>query len=828
MKPANPLPELSTDKLRWTCPTSYLPFETTDDLQPFTGVIGQDRAIRSLELGLRVDADGYNIFVTGLTGSDRLSRIEELLERTKDGSNEPPPDICCVNNFKDPDQPRVIYLDAGKGRELQTDVRELIESLKTNIPEIFESEEYKNRRKEITENFRNRQREVISEFERKVDTENFKIVQIQAGPFTRPAILPIVMGNPMPLEQVKSLVDRGEYPRETYERLEKKQEQLSAEMETIFSELQKREKDFEEKMKDLDRELVGPLLAMTIEGIKQKYNHPKISEYLDQMREHLLENFREFLPQQQQPQMPFGMPPGKREPTFTEYQVNLLVDNSETKGRPVVIEKNPNYRNVFGGIERMLDPRLGVWRADFSGIKSGALLKANGGYLILNFLDAVLEPGVWQTLMRVLKNRSVEIQSFDPFYFFSTSALKPESIELRTKAIILGDNRFYYLMHNMDEDFKNIFKVKADFDTQLNNEEQIIQQYAAYIKKVCDDKKLRPADRSGVSAIVEHGVRIAGRKKKISAKLHRVDDIMTEADYWAAQDHAAVITGDHVRKAIEGREYRVNLIEDKIQELIEDNILMIDTEGAVVGQVNGLSIFDLGDHSFGRPSRITARTAMGRAGVINIEREVALSGKIHDKGVLILSGYLLSRYAQTKPLTMNASVTFEQSYSGVEGDSASSTELYAILSSLADLPLRQDIAVTGSVNQKGEIQPIGGVNEKIEGFYDVCRARGLTGTQGVIIPHQNVDDLMLRQDVLGAVGEGKFHVYSVKTVDQGIELLSGVQAGDPVEDGTYPEGTVNFLVDKKLRDLAEGIKAFVSEEKGGKEAAPPETKGCGA
>jgi len=410
--------------------------------------------------------------------------------------------------------------------------------------------------------------------------------------------------------------------------------------------------------------------------------------------------------------------------------------------------------------------------------------------------------------MRVLKNRSIEIQSFDPFYFLAASSLKPEPIELKTKAIIIGDNYFYYLLYAMDEDFKSIFKVKSDFDPQLKNEERTVQQYASYVKKVCTEKHLRPLDKSGFAAIIEHAVRLAGRRKKISAHLSRIDDILIESNHWAAQDGSAVIQVHHVDKALQNREYRVNLLQEKIQELIEDNVLMIDTEGAVVGQLNGLSVYDMGDFSFGKPSRITAKTSMGRSGVINIEREAALSGKIHDKGVLILSGYLRAKYAQNKPLAMNASVTFEQSYSGVEGDSASSAELYTVLSSLAELPLRQDLAVTGSVNQKGEIQPIGGVNEKIEGFFDICAARGLSGEQGVLIPSANVDNLMLREDIVEAVANDRFKIYPVSTVDEGLSILTGIPAGDFDESGQYPPDSVNGRVITRLAEFAEKQRAF--------------------
>jgi len=434
---------------------------------------------------------------------------------------------------------------------------------------------------------------------------------------------------------------------------------------------------------------------------------------------------------------------------------------------------------------------------------------------VLNFLDALMEPGVWHALKRALKNRNIEVQSLDPFSLFTMSTLKPEPIELNVKVVLIGDNHLYYLLHNLDEDFKDIFKIKADFDPVINKDEKTIQQYASLIRSVCEEKKLKPLDKSGISSVIEYGVRMAGRQKKITTKLHRLADILAEADYWAEKEGASPITGDHVDKAIENRDYRANLIEEKIQEMIEDGILMIDTEGKTVGQVNGLSVYDMGDYSFGKPSRITAKTSMGRSGIINIEREADLSGKTHDKGVLILGGYLRDKYAQDKPLTMSASICFEQSYGGIDGDSASSTEIYAVLSSLSNLPLRQDVAVTGSVNQKGEIQPIGGVNQKIEGFFDVCRAKGLTETQAVMIPHQNVGDLMLRKDVVQAVEENKFRIYPLKTIDEGIELLTGVKAGEIDDEGKYPEGSVNFLVDTKLRALAEGLKSFAAEEKEG-------------
>ncbi|MFB0506501.1 MAG: Lon protease family protein, partial [Thermodesulfobacteriota bacterium] len=488
-----------------------------------------------------------------------------------------------------------------------------------------------------------------------------------------------------------------------------------------------------------------------------------------------------------------------------------LVDNSDTKGAPIIVETAPNYRNLFGTMERIVD-RSGMWRTDFSRIKAGSFLRANGGYLIIDALDALIEPAVWQTLKRTLKNGVVEMQTYDPFYVFATSALKPEPIQIDVKVIMVGDAMMYHLLYNYDEDFKKIFKVKADFDTVMDKNEEAISQYASLIHKICKEENLNAFDRSGVAAVVEYGVRLAGRQKKLTTRFHLLADVLREASYWAVKEGSQYVKDAHVERAIQKRVRRVNLVEDKIQEMIDDGMIMIDSDGAEVGQVNGLSVYNLGDYAFGKPSRITAQVAMGKAGIINIERESELSGPTHNKGVLILAGYLRGKYAQDKPLTMSASICFEQSYGGVDGDSASSTEVYSLLSSLSGIPLRQDIAVTGSVNQKGEIQPIGGVNEKIEGFFDVCKAKGLTGRQGVMIPHQNVDDLMLRKDVVKAVEEGTFHIYPVKTIDQGIEVLTGTEAGERGEDGSFKEGTVNFLIDKRLKELAARIKEFEAGE----------------
>jgi len=651
-----------------------------------------------------------------------------------------------------------------------------------------------------------------------VTQEKFSLVQVQMGSYSRPGIFPVIDGNPMSFDQLEGLVQEGKLSEEEVGRLREKQRELASELEDIFKETRKTEKEIRQSLSDLDREIISPVVRDSLIDIREKYGNEKINSYLDEVQESIMENLSRFMEKEEQPQIIPGLNIPQPADQFTEYQVNVLIDNSDTKGAPIIVETAPNYRNLFGTMERVVD-RSGIWRTDFSRIKAGSLLRAKGGYLIIDALDALIEPGVWQTLKRTLKNGAVEMQTYDPFYLFATSALKPEPIEANVKVIMVGDTLMYQLLYNYDEDFKKIFKVKSDFDTVMDKNEEAITQYASLMHKICKEENLKPFDRSGVAAMVEYGVRIAGRQKKLTTRFHLLEDVLREASYWAVKEGSQYVGEAHVEKAIQKRIHRVNLVEDKIQEMIEDGMIMVDSDGAVVGQVNGLSVYNLGDYAFGKPSRITAKVAMGKAGIINIEREAELSGPTHNKGVFILAGYLRGKYAQDKPLAMSASICFEQSYGGVDGDSASSTEIYALLSGLSGIPLRQDIAVTGSVNQKGEIQPIGGVNEKIEGFFDVCEAKGLTGKQGVMVPHQNVDDLMLRKDIVNAVQEGTFHIYPVKTIDQGIEILTGVEAGERGKDGSFKEGTVNSSVDKRLQELASGIKEFeAAEEK------PPKKK----
>ena len=812
--------EVPVEKLRWQCDPNTLPFETTESIQPCEEIIGQDRALEAIRVGLDINSIGYNIFVTGLAGTGRFTTIKCVLEEM-DVKGKIPNDLCYVNNFKNPDMPHMLILPAGQGIAFKKEMETLIETLKKKIPLIFENETYLNKKKEVLEKFRNRQAEIFREFEKKVNKEGFNLVQIQMGPYSRPGILPVVEGNPISLEQLETMVEEGKFSKEDLEKIKEKQVELVNDLENIFKETRKSEKEIKEELTALDNEVISPAVKDMISDIKEKFDCEKVHRYLDEVQEDVLTNLNRFREKEESATPPIpGLVFPQPVDSFTEYQVNILVDNSETKGAPIIVETTPNYRNLFGTIERVVD-RSGIWKTDFNHIKAGSFLRANGGYLIFNAMDALTETWVWPALKRTLKNQVIEIQTYDPFYFFSTSALKPEPIECNTKVILIGDAYIYHFLYNLDDDFKKIFKIKADFDSVTNKDSEKINQYASFIRKICDEEKLRPVDKTGIAAIVEYSVRIAGRQKKLSTRFYIIADLLREANYWAGKDGSDVVKGEHVDKAIERKVYRVNLIEEKIQEMIDDGTILIDSDGAEVGQVNGLSIYNLGDHMFGKPSRITAKTSLGKAGIINIEREAEMSGPIHNKGVYILTGYLRGKYAQDKPITMSASLCFEQSYSGVEGDSASSTEIYALLSSLSELPLRQDIAVTGSVNQKGEVQPIGGVNEKIEGFFDVCKAKGLTGKQGVMIPHLNIDDLMLRKDVVEAVKVGKFHIYPVKTIDQGIEILTGVEAGERLDGGRFKEGSVNDLADKKLRELGTKIKEF---EGGGEEGAKEEKK----
>lgn len=802
--------ELSPDQLRWRCKPETLGIKTTADIPPCEEIIGQDRAIRAIRLGLDIKSHGYNIYVSGLTGTGKTTTVKKLLEQM-DSRGKTPDDICYVNNFHDPDSPTALFLPAGQGKKFAKDMDETIQSLQEQIPQVYESDRYKNQRKEIIENFKKKAQKAIQPFETKVQKAGLALVQVQAGLMTHPEILPVIDKNVVPWQNLGELVAQGKISEEQVLELRKKHDEFIDELQEIATSHHELERETQEILRKLEQDTVRTPVQARIRSLKKKYPTEHVGSYLDAVQEHILQNLNRFKKEEEgEEQKQVTLLPTPKVPTvdpFLDYKVNVIVDNSKTKGTPIIIETAPTFTNLFGTIERSWDP-AGIWRTDFTKIKAGSLLRANGGYVVFNLIEALAEPGVWQVLKRTLKNRQLIIQGMESLYPFISSAHKPEPIEINVKVLVIGDEKTYRLIYDLDDEFKKIFKIRADFDTVMDNDQNAIKEYTGFICKICRDENLLPLDSTGIAGVIEYGVTLSGRKKKISTRFSDVADIIREAHYWAIQTKSKLIRAKHVDRAIEEREYRLNRIEEKIQEMIEDGTLMIDIEGSRAGQVNGLSVYSLGDYAFGKPSKITAEVAMGKSGIINIEREAGLGGRTYNKGVLIISGYLRRMYAQDKPLAMSASLCFEQSYSGVDGDSASSTEIYALLSSLSGVPLRQDIAVTGSVNQKGEIQPIGGVNEKIEGFFDVCRAKSLTGNQGVMIPAKNTDDLMLRKDVVDAIKKSKFHIWAVETIDQGIKILTGKPAGARDKKENYPPGSIHYLADRKLQEFAQRMKEF--------------------
>ncbi len=793
------------EKLRHNCDPDRFHFECTEHLSPLQEFVGQERAVRAIEFGLSVHRPGYNIFVTGLTGTGKMSAIQAYLQkvvssRSAKMSEDQPEDWCYVQNFSDPDRPNAINLPRGRGKVLRAQIRDLLTAIKRDIGKVFAGEEYQMQRKRLLEEGQHQQQELLQQLERNAQQEGFLLQMSQMGV----SLIPLLNGKPAIQEDYLALSE------EIRSAIEGRRSHFMEAVGEAFQKAHKMEKETEQRIRDLDEHVSEFTIARPFDALKTEYkDFPNVLAYLDELRSYTLSNIDHFR-QEEGPRPPGeGLNPEalRERDSQLAFHVNAFVDNSKTVGPPIIIEGNPTYGNLFGKIERRAF--MGAYFTDHTMLKAGAIALANGGYLVVNARDVLTSPAVWETLKRVIRNREVRLEDpFEQLGLAVVQGLRPNPIPVDIKVIMIGDSNIYQLLSAYDEDFWEIFKVRADFNFEIDRTAENVDSYAAFICGCCQSDGLKPFDRSGVAKVVEYGSRLVEDQTKLSSRFGQIKDILIEADFWATMDGSFVIQAEHVRKAIEEKVYRSNLIQERMQDLIAEGSIMVDVDGAVVGQVNGLAVYDLGDISFGKPSRITARTFMGKGGVVNIEREAQLSGKTHDKGVLILSGYLGHKYAQDKPLSLSASLCFEQSYSGVDGDSASSTELYAILSSLSALPIRQNIAVTGSVNQRGEIQPIGGVNQKIEGFFDICKTKGLTGEQGVVIPIQNVKNLMLREDVVEAVAEGQFHIYAVSSIDDGIEILTGVKAGEKAEDGSYPEGTVNYRIDRRLNEIAEAMKDF--------------------
>jgi len=778
-----------------------------EKIDPCCGIIGQDRAMSAVELGLEIKSSGYNIFVTGISGTGRTTAVKLLLEGARDRETKELQDICYVNNFKTAESPRVLYFGAGEGRKFKKAIGYLIDSLVTIIPKIFSGENYRERRLRIINEFETRQKELFREFEKKLKEKGFVLVQLQYGPSIRPDLQPLVNDEAVSLPDLEKAVGEGKFAAEELERILAEYETLHKELQATSNASQKISGNLEEELDKLDTSIVVPLINDKIETLKKIHDDPKTQNYLVDLNEILIAELDIFRPANKD-----GAPEkdgsARMRSFFSQFTVNLLVDNAGEKKRPIIIEDFPTYKNLFGSIEKMYDPGTG-WHSDFTRIRSGSLLKASGGYLVINAVDLFHDPQVWPTLKRTLRTGRLSISNVETFPMAGTG-LKPEPISIDVKVVLIGESRVYDVLYRADDEFKKVFKVKAEFDNVMNNDLTGLAQYTQFVKKISKEDDLLSFDNSGLSAIAEHGVKLSGRKDRLSTRFTTIADVVRESSWLAAKGGKTRVDRATVRQALEMQKTRINLIETKIQEMYEREIYLIDVSGWKVGQINGLSVYDLGEYAFGRPTRITASLSPGADGVINIEREAAMSGRTHDKGVLILTGFMRHRFGRKRPLVFSASLCFEQSYSGVDGDSASSTEIYALLSALSGKPINQALAVTGSVNQKGEIQPIGGVNEKIEGYFDVCMIDGLTGEQGVLIPIQNKPDLMLKDEVVHAVKEGKFHIYTAENIDQGLELLTGIPAGAAGDDGSFPEGTINYLADLKLRDLAETWREYLA------------------
>jgi len=805
---------LPPEKLRWRCDPAKIPFSTTAEIEPTGGDLGQERALRALRMGVEMTASGYNLFVCGLSGTSRGGMIVRMIEEMHPAS-EPAPDRCYVNNFKNSDRPRLLTLARGQANAFKKEVESGIDFLRRRIPQVFEGEPFQRQKTRIVERFTQREKELMDDFTRRIAREQFALGRMQVGAVALPEIFPVLEGQMVPIEEIPKMVQEGKLENVMAEEIERKYDQFRQEFTVVYRRTLSLSRELASEMSYLEQEAASVLVDGVIEELKEKYPSPPIAEYLEEVRHHILDNLdpfkeREGEEDQQPPSEGGGAPRAERieRDPFRVYGVNVILAHNEHEGCPVIFETIPAYANLFGTVHRSYDARGGAWNSDFMDLRGGSLLRADGGFLVMYSLDALTEPGVWRTLKRTLNHGKLEIQPVDTFFPFGASPLKPEPIDVHVKIILIGDREMYELLYDYEDDFKKIFKVRVEFDEEMKWNDEVFRHYGGRLRKLVDDEKLLHFDRSAVATILEHGVRLAGRRGKITARFFDLADLARESCYVARHKGGSLITAEHVRQALDAKIDRHNLLETKLREMIEQNLVFIDTDGGRIGQVNGLSVLQIGGYAFGKPVRITAAVALGKNGIINIERESNLSGRLHDKGVQIISGYLRRTFAQDKPLSLSASVCFEQSYSGVDGDSASSTEIYALLSALSDLPIRQDLAVTGSVNQMGDVQPIGGVNEKIEGFYDVCRLKGLSGAQGVLIPAENVEELMLRNDVIAAVAQGQFHIYPVSTIEQGIEILTGVPAGKRDSAGKFESDSIFAQADARLKQMADTLSKF--------------------
>jgi lon-related putative ATP-dependent protease len=800
--------ELTAGQLRRRCDISQFTFASTAEAPDLEGIIGQERAARAIEFGIEIPSPGYNIFAMGPTGAGKTSIITQYLAR-KAATREVPPDWGYVHNFAAPDCPNAVRLPPGGGAKLRSQVDALLNQVAEAFSKVFASDQYAESRNALGRDLDQQRTERFRQLDASVKEKGFALMRSQMGMM----IAPVKDGQPLTPEQFEAL---PEAERETYAQ---RGQSLQEALERTVRQVHELEEQAQAQLARLDQEIAAAAIRPFFDRLVSQYaSWPDVVDYLQGMQAHLAahaDDFKAGAPaesEQGEGQTPDPMPPWpprEKASPYAPYRLNVIVDNQGLQGAPVVEETNPTYMNLIGRIDMRAE--FGALVTDFGEIRAGALHRANGGYLLMDARVLLRQPLAWEALKQSLRHGGIRVEDLPrQMGVLATTSLTPEPVPLDVKVVLIGDPATYYLLYAYDEQFEKLFKVRADFAEEMAWSAENEVQIARFIHHQCQVEGLPHFDLSAVAEVVEYSARLVEDQRKLTTRFAHVNDIVVEAAFWARQGGRSLVTAQDVTRAIDERVYRSSLFEERMREMITDGSIMIDTTGAVVGQVNGLAVIALGDYEFGRPSRITARTFQGRAGVVNIEREAKLSGSIHDKGVLILSGFLGGRYAQDKPLSLSASIAFEQSYEGVDGDSASSTELYALLSSLADLPIKQGIAVTGSVNQLGQVQAIGGATAKIEGFFDVCRAMpgGLTGDQGVIVPAANVLNLMLREDVVDAVAQGKFHLYPVRTIDEGMEILTDVPAGVRGTDGAYPADTMNGRVDRKLRELAVSLQQF--------------------
>ncbi len=765
-----------------------LGFADTSEIAPLEEPIGQARAVEALEFGLSMQSPGFNIYAAGPIGTGKWSIVRRMVAK-KAKSGACPPDRCYVNNFQDASQPRCMSFPAGEARPFKVAMEVLVKALRHDIRATFESSKYLDGRAKIIDEFDSKKKALFHEVNEVARERSFGFQEDPVG-FS---LVPMKEGRAMKEEEVKRLTEAERQD------IGEKRRHIEGRIREFQSQVHTLDHQAEHALRDMDRQVVQSLLSRRLDPLREAYDRsPDVLNYLNEVEEDVVTNYRDFV--QKEVQIPLLGISGGHQADLSRYDVNLIVEHKPDEGAPVVDESHPTYANLIGKIERR--SHLGVVFTNFTEIKAGACVQASGGYLLLNAMDLLRQPFAWDSLKRVIKTREVKIEDPGEFFGFSTTGLKPQPVPVELKVVLLGPPFLYHLLQAYEEDFSKMFKVKADFDVDLKRTEQEDQRYARFIAGICREENLPNFDAGAVGEVIHQGLRMADRFDRLSLRLSLLTDLIREAAFWARKENHDLVTASDVETAIAKKRFRANLPEEWIQEEIKEGTLIVDVEGEAVGQVNGLSVQLLGDSTFGRPCRITARTFVGTKGVIDIQREAALAGHVHSKGVLTLGGYLAGRFAGSHPFALSATLTFEQTYSEVEGDSAAAAEIAALVSSLADVPVRQSLAITGSVNQLGEIQPIGGVNEKVEGFFETCKKHGLTGNQGVIIPARNTKHLALRPEVVKAVEAGQFAVYGVNTVEEALELLTGAPTGERDTEGNYPEGTLYRKVSERLAEMA--------------------------